>query len=203
MLLASYNIQYGLGADGRYDVARVADEIAKADVIALQEVERFWRRSGMIDEPAEIARRLPDHHFVFGANLDMDASFRDGGRLVHRRRQFGTMILSRFPIVSSRNFPLPKHGDLARHSIQQGLLEAVIDPGSGPLRIYSVHLSHLAPETRLPQIEAVLDILRRAPLEGGAWCGGHPDPAAGWLEGEMPPMPHEHVLMGDLNFDQA
>jgi endonuclease/exonuclease/phosphatase family metal-dependent hydrolase len=204
MLLASYNIQYGLGADGRYDVARVAGEVARADVIALQEVERFWKRSGMIDEPAAIAALLPDHHWVFGANLDMDASFRDGGgKPVHRRRQFGTMILSRFPIVSSRNFPLPKHGDLSRHSIQQGLLEAVIDPGSGPLRIYSVHLSHLAPETRLPQIEAVLDILRRAPLEGGAWCGGHPDPAAGWTEGEMPPMPREHVLMGDLNFDQA
>ena len=71
MLLASYNIQYGLGRDEKYDLARVAKEIAHADIIALQEVERFWLRSGMLDEPAEIAARLPDHHWVFGANLDM------------------------------------------------------------------------------------------------------------------------------------
>ena len=40
----------------------------------------------------------------------------------------------------------------------------------------------------------------RAPSEGGAWCGGHPDVAEGWTEGAMPPMPREAVLMGDFNF---
>src|SRR5262245_29746894 len=130
MLLASYNIQYCLGGDGRYDLPRVAREIENADIIALQEVERFWQRSGVTDQPAELAARLPNHYWIFGANLDMDASFRDkSGALVNRRRQFGTMILSRFPIISSRNFPLPKYGASNQHSIQQGLLEAVIDPG--------------------------------------------------------------------------
>ena len=204
MLLASYNIQYGLGSDDRYDLPRIAREIEHADIIALQEVERFWLRSGMVDEPAEIAARLPDHHWVFGANLDMDASFRDGeGRLVSRRRQFGTMVLSRFPIISSRNFPLPKLGASNQHSIQQGLLEAVIDPGGGPIQIYSVHLSHLCTGTRMPQVEAILDILARAPSEGGAWCGTHPEPHGGWTQGGPAPMPHEVVLMGDLNFEQA
>ena len=51
------------------------------------------------------------------------------------------------------------------------------------------------------QIDALLDIHARAPGEGGAWCGGHPDPAAGWTEGEMPPMPAEALLMGDFNFE--
>ena len=36
------------------------------------------------------------------------------------------MILSRLPIVSSRNHLLPKYGTLTQHSIQQGALEAVI-----------------------------------------------------------------------------
>jgi endonuclease/exonuclease/phosphatase family metal-dependent hydrolase len=201
MRFVTYNIQYGLGKDGRYDLARIAGEVAAADVIALQEVERFWQRSGMIDEPAELARHLPDHHWVFGANLDMHADTMDAaGRPIHRRRQFGTMILSRLPILSSRNHLLPKYGTLTQHSIQQGTLEAVIAPPSGPLRVCSVHLSHLAPETRLPQIEALLAIHARAPAEGGAWCGGHPDPAAGWTEGEMPPMPRSAVFMGDFNF---
>ena len=203
MRLVTYNIQYGLGKDRRYDLVRIAGEVQSADVIALQEVERHWQRSGGVDSPAVLASHLPEHHWVFGANLDMDASYRDAaGRLVNRRRQFGTMILSRAPIVSSRNHLLPKYGTLTQHSIQQGALEAVIvTERAGPLRIYSVHLSHLSPTTRLPQVEALLAIHARAPSEGGAWCGGHPEPDAGWTEGEMPPMPADAILMGDFNFE--
>jgi endonuclease/exonuclease/phosphatase family metal-dependent hydrolase len=202
MKLISYNIQYGKGKDGRYDLARIAGEIEHGDVIALQEVERFWQRSGERDQPAELARHLRAFHWVYGANLDMDASYPDeDGFPVHRRRQFGTMILSRTSIVSSRNFPLPKFGTVVQHSIQQGALEAVIQSDRGtPLRIYSTHLSHLSAATRLPQVDALLEIVRRAPAEGGAWCGGHPSAAAGWTEGAMPPMPREAVLMGDFNF---
>ena len=201
MRLVTYNIQYGLGKDGRYDLARIAGEVAKADVIALQEVDRFWQRSGMVDAPAALGRHLPEHHWVYGANLDMDADVRDAeGRVVHRRRQFGTMILSRSPILSSRNHLLPKYGTLTQHSIQQGALEAVVEAPFGPLRIYSVHLSHLDAATRLPQVAALLDIHRRAPGEGGAWCGGHPNPSAGWTEGAMPPMPRAAIFMGDFNF---
>lgn len=201
MRFVTYNIQYGLGRDGRYDLARIAEAVAEADVIALQEVERFWQRSGMADEPAELARLLPRHHWVYGANLDMDADLKGpDGAVLHRRRQFGTMLLSRRPILSTRNHPLPKYGTLTQHSIQQGALEAVIELPMGPLRLYSVHLSHLDVATRLPQIQALLDIHRRAPAEGGAWCGGHPNPAAGWTEGAMPPMPRAAVIMGDFNF---
>jgi len=203
MKLVTYNIQYGLGRDGRYDLARVAAEVADADIIALQEVERHWQRSGNVDSPAVLAASLPEHHWVYGANLDMDASHRDtAGRLVNRRRQFGTMILSRRPIVSSRNHLLPKYATLTQHSIQQGALEAVIEASdAGALRVYSLHLSHLSAATRMPQVEALLDIHARAPGEGGAWCGGHPEPGAGWTEGEMPPMPAEAILLGDFNFD--
>jgi endonuclease/exonuclease/phosphatase family metal-dependent hydrolase len=203
MKFVTYNTQYGLGKDNRYDLARIAREVENADVIALQEVERHWQRSGCIDAPAVIGSHLPEHRWVYGANLDMDASYRDpAGRLVNRRRQFGTMILSRLPIVSSRNHLLPKYGTLTQHSIQQGALEAVIvTEHAGPVRVYSVHLSHLSIAARMPQIDALLDIHARAPAEGGAWCGGHPDPAAGWTEGEMPPMPAEAMLMGDFNFE--
>ena len=111
------------------------------------------------------------------------------------------MILSRLPIVSSRNHMLPKYGTLTQHSIQQGALEAVIvTERAGPVRIYSIHLSHLSPATRLPQVEALLDIHTRAPSEGGAWCGGHPEPEAGWTEGEMPPMPADAILLGRFQF---
>lgn len=200
MKFVSYNIQYGLGSDGQYDLARIAAEVADADVIALQEVDRFWKRSGLVDSPEVLSEHLPEHYWVFGANLDMEASYREGARIIHRRKQFGTMILSRWPILSSRNFPLPKWGDRKHHSIQQGLLEAIIDTPLGPIRVYSVHLSHLSGATRRPQIERVLEILSEAPFEGGAWCGGHPDPTSGWIEEDEPPMPEAAILMGDMNF---
>ena len=203
MKLVAYNIQYGLGKDHRYDLPRIASEVEGADVIALQEVDRHWQRSGCIDAPAVLAAHLPDHHWVYGPGLDMDASYRrEDGRLVNRRRQFGNMILSRAPIVSSRNHLLPKLGTLVQHSLQHGALEAVIvTERAGPLRIYSVQLSHLTSATRMPQVERLLDIHAQAPSEGGAWCGGHPDPAAGWTEGAMPPMPADALLMGDFNFE--
>lgn len=199
MICVSYNIQYGLGVDGNYDLQRIADAVSAADIVALQEVDRFWTRSGMVDSPQVIADVLSQHHWVYGANLDIDASYADSTRIVHRRKQFGTMILSRWPILSSRNHLLPKWGDRNHHSIQQGMLEAVIDTPVGALRVYSVHLSHLCSATRMPQIEAMLEIIRRAPAEGGAWCGGHPSSQAGWLEEAEPPMPDAYMVMGDLN----
>ena len=201
MKFVSLNIQYGIGRDGAVNLDRTAEAVRGADVIALQEVDRFWQRTGLLDQPQELADRLPDYHWVYGANLDMDASTRDGdGRLVNRRKQFGTMLLSGTPIVSTRNFPLPKHGTLTQHSIQQGLLEGVVETTAGALRVYSVHLSHLSAHARLPQIDAILDIDRRAFGEGGAWCGGHPNPDGGWIEEDEPPMPRSAVILGDMNF---
>jgi endonuclease/exonuclease/phosphatase family metal-dependent hydrolase len=73
MKFVTYNIQYGLGKDNRYDLARIAREVENADVICLQEVERHWQRSGCVDAPAVLASHLPEHHWVYGANLDMQA----------------------------------------------------------------------------------------------------------------------------------
>ncbi len=200
MKCVTYNIQYGLGQDGTFNLPRIAAEIEDADIIALQEVDRFWARSGMVDGPEILAQHLPRHHWVFGANLDMDASIDDGARITARRKQFGTMILSRWPVLSSRNHLLPKWGDRQFHSIQQGMLEAVINTPLGPIRVYSAHLSHLCTDTRMPQVERIKQIIAAAPAEGGAWCGGHPDPAAGWTEEQEPPMPRDVILMGDMNF---
>ncbi len=202
MKLVSYNIQYGFGKDGKNDLARTVAEIRGADIIALQEVERHWKRTGYADQAAEIARMLPDYHWVYGPGADMDASIPGpDGKLLHRRRQFGNMLLSRAPIITSRNHLLPKFGTLTQFSLQRCALEGVIATSEGTLRVYSIHLSHLADDSdRAPQVDRILEIHARAFGEGGAWCGGHPNPDAGWTEGGEPPMPREAVLMGDFNF---
>ena len=82
------------------------------------------------------------------------------------------MLLSRRPILSSRNHLLPKYASLGPMSIQRSALEGVVDSGRGTLRLYSVHLTHLSAETRMPQVERLLAIHECAPVEGGAPTGG-------------------------------
>jgi len=74
--LASYSIQYGLGKDRRCDVERIAREIADAHVIALQEVERFWWRPGMVDQPRELDTSI---YRISGKVLSVGASPCGGG----------------------------------------------------------------------------------------------------------------------------
>ena len=201
MQLLTYNIQYGLGKDGRFDIARIVEEITGADVIALQEVERYWSRSGDEAQPEEIARLLGDYYWVYGAGVDLHLQSPPGaGRGANLRRQFGNMLLSRSPILSSRNHLLPKYGSLGPMSLQRNALECVIDTAQGPVRFYSVHLSHLAAETRTPQVERLLEIHRNARFEGAAITGGGLKEE--WTrDGMPPPMPDHAVLLGDFNFE--
>jgi endonuclease/exonuclease/phosphatase family metal-dependent hydrolase len=196
MLFASYNIQYGTGKDGRVDLARIADAVKEADVIALQEVERHWPRTGDVDQVAALAAALPGRYWVYGPGLDMHA---DGGAPGSRRRQFGNMLLSRTPIVSSRHHLLPKFGATKQYCLQRSAIEGVIEtPGFGPIRVYSLHLSHLGDGDRAAQVEKLLAIHRDAPSEGGAWCG-HRE-GTDWTLGQPePPMPAAAVFMGDFN----
>jgi endonuclease/exonuclease/phosphatase family metal-dependent hydrolase len=202
--LATYNIHFGLGVDGRYDLPRIADAVRGADIIALQEVERFFRRSGMTDQVAEFAALLPEYYWIYGEGLDVDASsVGPDGQIDNRRRQFGNMLLSRFPILSRRNHLLPKWGTVSQISLQRSALEGVIALPSGPVKVYTLHLHHLAPALRLQQVDALLEVIARAPREGGVWCGTHYNPDAGWTDEPAPPMPAETILLGDFNFTCA
>src|ERR671914_598909 len=40
------------------------------DIVAVQEVDRFWARSAYVDEPAAIAASLGMEHHCYAANLD-------------------------------------------------------------------------------------------------------------------------------------
>ncbi len=201
MQLVTYNIQYGRGRDERFDLARIASEIEGADIIALQEVERHWSRSGNVDQPAEIARLLGDYYWVYGAGVDLHVNSPPGAESgANLRRQFGNMLLSKTPIIASRNHLLPKYASLGPMSLQRNALECVIDTAQGPVRFYSIHLTHLAAETRLPQVERLLEIHQSARVEGAAISGGALKEE--WTQDGMPPpMPGNAVLMGDFNFE--
>jgi endonuclease/exonuclease/phosphatase family metal-dependent hydrolase len=199
MRLVSYNIGYGIGRDGHMNLDRIADAVDGADVIALQEVERFWPRSGMVDQPRELAKRLPEYWWVFGANIDLHSPETVPGEESDRRRQFGNLLLARRPILASRNIALPRCSHLP-FTMQRGAIEGIVATGEETLRVYSTHLCYLQPSTRRLQIEAIAGMHRRAADEGGTWAGVHPDKAVGWVVGDEPAVPHEAVVMGDMNF---
>ncbi len=200
MKFLSYNIQYGVGLDERYDLARVARVMQGADVIALQEVERFWSRTDNDDQPARLAELLPDHHWVFGPGFDTDASYRDtAGRLINRRRQFGCMLLSRLPIVWSRCHIWPHRRTIRPYNMQGQALEGMIRTPWGAIRVVSLHLSHIGVEERLAQLAFLHQRHRETPFDGGAWCGRDDDDDE-WENGETPPEnPLAAIWMGDFN----
>ena len=118
MKIVTYNIQFGLGKDGRFDLERIASEVDGADIIALQEVERHWKRSGYDDQPAQLGRILNTYYWAYGPYFDVDGSaLQPDGRINNVRRQFGNMILAKTPILSTRLFPLPKSALRQRHNM--------------------------------------------------------------------------------------
>ena len=195
--LASYNIQYGKGKDGRYDLPRIVADLGDRDIIALQEVETNFARSGMTDQPAIIADLLPHMHWVFGPGINIDASTVEHGRVIQHRRQYGNMVLSRWPILSTVTHPLPKIGLVEIFHQQRCLVETVIATPDGPLRVMSVHLDHVSPDTRMPQVEMMMDLALNGRIRGGNWGGHHTGDA--FTDGP-PPMPDDVVIMGDMNF---
>ena len=204
MKLVSYNIQYGFGSDGRYDLARCARLIAGADIIALQEVERHWQRSNGDDQPEILASLLPDYHWVYGPAFDMDASEKRDGRVVNRRRQFGTMVLSKLPIAWSRLHALPLRRTLRPLNTRNAALECMIRTPAGPVRVVSLHLAHIAAEERLEQIDYLMAEHRRAPSEGGPWSGADDEPQRNWSNGEPEPEnPLAAIWLGDFNMEPS
>jgi endonuclease/exonuclease/phosphatase family metal-dependent hydrolase len=200
MKLVSYNIQYGFGSDGRYDLTRAARVVADADIVALQEVERGWRRTDFDDQPELLGRLLPQHYWVYGPAFDMDGSACVDGRIVNRRRQFGTMLLSRWPIVWSRLHLLPMRRTVAPLNTQNPALECMIRTPAGPVRFLSLHLAHIGAEERLEQIAFLRNLHRHTPFQGGPWSGVDDEPHRDWTHGETEPeSPLAAVWLGDFN----
>lgn len=199
----SFNTQYSLGADRRFDLTRSVDAVRAADIICLQEVERNWRRTNMADQPSDIERLLPDRYAAYGPMLDVDASSVDEhGRVINRRRQFGQMTLSRWPIASSRVVMLPKVDTGGAPNSWCGALETVIATPGGPVRVVNVHLTDITETNRMTQVWALVHLLNTAPAEGGAWNGVSNDPAEAdhWqFDDPAPPMPDAAVVLGDFN----
>jgi endonuclease/exonuclease/phosphatase family metal-dependent hydrolase len=157
-------------------------------------VTRGSESNDFADMVADLAALFPDYFWVYGAPFDLHVAAGESGFPPRGTRfQFGNMILSRFPILSSRTHLLPRSRTVSKLNLQRGATEALIDIPGRPLRVYSVHLDHVSVDERIAQIRHLNDRINGFCLEGGAVSG------AGELDFEELPLPEDYVVMGDCN----
>jgi endonuclease/exonuclease/phosphatase family metal-dependent hydrolase len=145
----TYNIHLGRDAHGMLDLDRTAAAIRAqgAELVALQEVGRHWSaETGFRDQAADLGQLLGMQP-VFGANLDR-APYEPGAP----RRQYGTAVLSSWPIVASEHILLPRASSVTE---QRGLLVVDVARDGARFRLHNAHLS-VSSQDRELQVAAIL-----------------------------------------------
>jgi endonuclease/exonuclease/phosphatase family metal-dependent hydrolase len=148
-----YNIHYGQGNDGEYDLQRLAEVIrrAKPDLVALQEVDVGVQRSGRVHEAQRLAeltgmavRFGPTQHFQGGL--------------------FGNAVLTKMPILDVRIQPLPyTESTPEKVTYPRGAIAVTVQRANGKsLRFISTHFQHNVPEDRVAEAKAINQLFAAA-----------------------------------------
>jgi endonuclease/exonuclease/phosphatase family metal-dependent hydrolase len=134
----TYNIHHGEGTDRKLDLERIAKVIADAqpDLVAVQEVDHKTKRTGGVDQTAELAK-LTKLHGKFGKAIDFQ-----GG-------QYGQAVLSKFPIREFKVHELPNEGE--REQRVAVAAEVQLGEGGPTLLFVSTHLDHERDDLRQKQ----------------------------------------------------
>jgi endonuclease/exonuclease/phosphatase family metal-dependent hydrolase len=191
MKLVTWNVQWGLGMDGRVDLARIvahARALGDFDVLCLQEVAANCRDlPGLGDEDqfAAFARLLPEFDAVAGVALDIPDG--RGGR-----QRFGNMILSRLPVDAIIRQTLPWPGEPGK-SMPRMALDVVVTAPFGPVRIMTTHLEYWSATLRSAQIEGLRSL--HSDASGRTACPREAGPAT-YAVG---PLTSSAILTGDFN----
>lgn len=191
MRVLTWNIQWGLGMDGRTDLKRIVEyamDAADPDILCFQEISSNMpalKGTNGEDQFAALAASLPRHRPVFGTALEI---FDPGGQ----PRRFGNAIFSRYPIVQVLRHTLPWLSDGERN-MPRGVIEATVMAPFGALRIMTTHLEYFSAAARAAQVDAIRRIHAAA-------CARHARaPAEGSGPYEPTPRPTAALLMGDFN----
>ena len=142
--VVTYNIKHGRGNDNVVDLDRTAAVLRaqRPDVIGLQEVDDRAKRSGAVAEAEYLGKALGMHH-AFGRFMDYQ-----GGA-------YGMAILTRYPIESATEVPLPEGNEP-----RTALAVRVQLPDGRPLTIVNVHFDWVRDDTfRFAQADALAKYL--------------------------------------------
>jgi endonuclease/exonuclease/phosphatase family metal-dependent hydrolase len=187
--LITFNAHHGVGEDERHDLPRLAKLLASADadVICLQEVDRYFGdRSEDVDQALLLSRAL-DMQLAWGPAIDEP---RPGDR---PPRQYGNALLSRLPILISDVHRLPGGGE------PRSALRTMLELDGGTLWVTATHLTTRSPRERGEQV-AALAALHSEGMEAGAVVGdfnARPDAA------ELDPLRERFTDAWDLAQDRG
>ena len=138
----TYNIHQGFDLEGRPALEQIARtiEAQEAQIVGLQEVPRGWLVNGGVDALSWLGQRL-EMHTAWGPAADPF---------------WGNAILSRYPIVSVENRPMPNNDAL---TFDRAFLTVEIDAPGESIQVVITHLHHIErePQHRLPQVQALVD----------------------------------------------
>jgi endonuclease/exonuclease/phosphatase family metal-dependent hydrolase len=144
-----YNIHYGQGMDGRYDIPRLAEVInrTRPDLVALQEVDVGVMRSGRVHQARELGR-LTGMAVRFGPTQHYEGGL------------FGNAVLTRLPILDVAIHPLPyTESTPERVTYPRGAIAVVVTgPGGRPVRFVSTHFQHNVAEDRIEEAKAINEL---------------------------------------------
>lgn len=143
--VATYNVHGCVGNDGRLDADRVAAVIREldADVVALQEVDTFFRCE--VDQLQHLAGAT-GMQVVCGATRQ-----KAGGGT------FGNALLTRLPVLAARKADLSQRGREER-----GALDVAVDCAGVAVRVVATHFGLHAWERR-EQVRGLLQLVQRDP----------------------------------------
>jgi endonuclease/exonuclease/phosphatase family metal-dependent hydrolase len=196
--LITWNIQSGRSPAGGADLARIIaclDRFSDFDVLCVQEVASGYNArdgSQVGDQFAGLAQRLPGCTAISG--VAVDTLHPAGGR-----RQFGSMIFSRHPVLQAFRHSLPWPPDHGVMSMPRIALEATVAAPFGLLRVTTTHLEYFSERQRTAQVERLRDLHREAWAHAPAerpGDSGHgpfaavPRAAAAILAGDFNMLPH-------------
>ena len=160
--ILSWNIQAGLGVDGRVDLPRVARTIralTDADVICLQEIESRGPGSpgndaaSVGEDQFETLQRLfPGYAAIIGAGVERAET--DAGSMY----RFGNMVLSRLPILSVFRHLLPQPATPGVGHMPRQATEVTVGSSGSPLRVVTTHLEYHSPVHRRAQVERLREL---------------------------------------------
>lgn len=153
----TYNIHHGAGLDGRVDLARLAAVILseRADIVALQEVDKGVARTDRRDLPAELAA-LTGLRCVFSNNFNFQ-----GG-------EYGNAVLTRFPVLSATNL----HYTMLRPNEQRGLLQVRLDVEGHEVLFMNTHIDYRGDDAeRLMNVRQIQSVVASQPGKSVILCG--------------------------------
>lgn len=144
----SYNIHHANppSETGKIDLEAIAKVINEsgADLVGLQEVDVHTIRSGKSSNQAEELGEMTGRHVFFSKGIDFQ-----GG-------EYGTAILSKYPILESERYELPNLEGLNAES--RTLAVVTVEVEGKPVKFANTHLDYTNAENNLLQVTRILEI---------------------------------------------